>query len=99
MKTKFIALMFLVSTAVAVASVANLQASREYSTVLAYYSDSSLTEQVGEGFIDCQWHFTLMWGSTSDFYTESNDPCGNGGFGCWPECTGGWVCYAGACIP
>jgi hypothetical protein len=99
MKTRVLILTFLVSTIVAAWTVTGAQASREYSTQITYFSDAEHSEIIGEGFIDCQWHYTLLWGSSSSYTSESNDPCGNGGMGCWPECEQACQCYAGYCLP
>lgn len=99
MKTRALVLAFLVSTVVATWSVQATYASRQYSTVITYFSDAGKSVVVGEGFIDCQWHYELLWGSSSSYTEEWNDPCSNGGMSCWPECDSGWSCYAGMCVP
>ena len=59
----------------AVGSAVGLHALRPYSSYFHYYSDATLTEQVGAGFIDCHWYFWMIWGEETPYYTEERDPC------------------------
>jgi hypothetical protein len=100
MRTKYRVLLFLCMTILAVRSVAVLEASRGYSSQQAYFSDSSMTEVVGEGYVDCNWHFTLYWGQVTNYIDSSDDTCGGGSGGvrwCPGGCPTGWFCTPYGC--
>lgn len=66
---------FLAAAVLAVSSVVPLYASRGYTTLYVYYSDGSEAEIVGEGFIDCEWDFSQLWGTSTSYYDYYDDPC------------------------
>jgi hypothetical protein len=81
-----------------------VHANRGYSSTLDYYSDASLTEFVGQGYVDCDWHYTQLSGQQTSYYTSYNDPCGGASawYGCQggPRCPTDWSCAGdGVCLP
>jgi hypothetical protein len=95
----------MLAVVLAIISAAALSANRGFETEITYWSDSSKTVIVGEGYVDCNWQFHMIWGDQSAVYdTLDNTQCGGAGGGwspCPSGCASGLVCCyaAGGCAP
>lgn len=97
-------LITVLAIALAAGSGTVLRANRGYSSQLVFYSSSTMQSVVGEGYVDCQWHSSQQWGSTTNWYTSYDDTCDGSvtpWFGCLalnqPYCPYSWSCNGGIC--
>jgi hypothetical protein len=62
-----------------------------YSYDLIYYSDATMTVQVGDKFVACNGHATVN-GTVTAYYQKTEEAaCGDGGYECAPS---NYVCFS-----
>lgn len=100
MRTRHRLVMFIAAVLCAAWSVKGVHANRGYSSDIVYFSSSSLQTAVGEAYVDCNWHSSMLWGVTSNYATYYNDSCTtfSGYYVCFAPsgfiCPSGYYCIA-----
>jgi hypothetical protein len=77
--------LFVVAGLAAVSIVSSAVASRMYSENIVYFSDATMTEQVGDEFIPCSGSSQLSGVRTAYSQVVSQEPCNGGGYECPPD--------------